>query len=175
MKKTMKLFALMLALVMIAAAFVGCSKKGQEPDLTIEPDATVNEPAAMPELPADAGVAEIVTFEESGISMMQKPKTITTAMEEITFLIDNQSGKDYSTDMVQKLEKLEGDEWKEILPVHDAVTMNLIAVPNGTMTEISFLFAGYYEGIENGHYRMMKTLVDAEGNAITLGTEFDVL
>lgn len=173
MMKTMKLFALLLTLVMVAAAFVGCSKKGQTPDLTIEPDATVNEPAAMPELPADAAEAEIVTFPE-GLSMMQKPKTITTAMEEITFLIDNQSGKDYSTDMVQKLEKLEGDEWKEILPVHDAVTMNLIAVPNGSLTEITFLFAGYYEGIENGHYRMTKTLVDAEGNAVALAAEFDV-
>ena len=173
MMKTMKLFALLLTLVMVAAAFVGCSKKGQTPDLTIEPDATVNEPAAMPELPADAAEAEIVTFPE-GLSMMQKPKTITTAMEEITFLIDNQSGKDYSTDMVQKLEKLEGDEWKEILPIHDAVTMNLIAVPNGSLTEITFLFAGYYEGIENGHYRMTKTLVDAEGNAIAVAAEFDV-
>jgi len=173
MMKTMKLFALLLTLVMVAAAFVGCSKKGQTPDLTIEPDATVNEPAAMPELPADAAEAEIVTFPE-GLSMMQKPKTITTAMEEITFLIDNQSGKDYSTDMVQKLEKLEGDEWKEILPIHDAVTMNLIAVPNGSLTEITFLFAGYYEGIENGHYRMTKTLVDAEGNAVALAAEFDV-
>ena len=173
MMKTMKLFALLLTLVMVAAAFVGCSKKGQTPDLTIEPDATVNEPAAMPELPADAAEAEIVTCPE-GLSMMQKPKTITTAMEEITFLIDNQSGKDYSTDMVQKLEKLEGDEWKEILPIHDAVTMNLIAVPNGSLTEITFLFAGYYEGIENGHYRMTKTLVDAEGNAIALAAEFDV-
>ena len=62
MMKTMKLFALLLTLVMVAAAFVGCSKKGQTPDLTIEPDATVNEPAAMPELPADAAEAEIVTF-----------------------------------------------------------------------------------------------------------------
>ena len=173
MKNTMKLFALMLALVFAAAAFAGCAKKGQTPDLTIEPDATVNEPAAMPELPADAAPAEVVTFPE-GLSMMQKPKTITTAMEEITFLIDNQSGKDYSTDMVQKLEKLEGDEWKEILPIHDAVTMNLIAVPNGSLTEITFLFAGYYEGIENGHYRMTKTLVDAEGNAVALAAEFDV-
>jgi len=173
MKNTVKLFALMLALVFAAAAFAGCAKKGQTPDLTIEPDATVNEPAAMPELPADAAPAEIVTFPE-GLSMMQKPKTITAEMEQIVFLINNESGTDYSTDMVQKLELEADGEWKEILPVHDAVTMNLIAVPNGGMTEIPFLFAGYYENLEHGHYRVTKTLVDAEGNAVALSTEFDL-
>ena len=173
MKKTVKLFALMLALLMTAAAFAGCGKKGQTPDLTIEPDATVNEPAAMPELPAEANAAEIVTFPE-GLSMMQKPKTITTEMQEIVFLINNETGTDYSTDMVQKLEMEVDGEWQEIRPVHDAVTMNLIAVPNGSLTEITILFAGYYENLEHGHYRITKTLVDAEGNAVALGAEFDL-
>lgn len=187
MMNRMKMIALMLTLAMTVAAFVGCADKGQTPDLTIEPDATVNEPAAMPELPADAGegqpasmpeeaaqAEELPDAAELGITMLQKPRTLTTEMQEITFIIDNTSETDFSTDMVQHLEKLVDGEWQQVLPIYDAVTMNLIAVPAGSMTEITFLFNGYYDAPEAGTYRLTKTLVDAEGNAYALSTEFDV-
>ena len=166
--KKISMIALLMALITIFAALVGCTAPQQTPaeEVPVVDPAAGNEPAAVQE--GEGAVAA------DGISMMPKPKTLNLEMEEIIFLIDNQSGMDFSTDMVQKLEVLKGENWEEVNPVSDAVTMNLIAVPSGSMTEIPVFLKGYYEGLEKGSYRLTKVLVTNAGASMELVSEFDL-
>ncbi|MDO4573032.1 MAG: hypothetical protein Q4C13_06655, partial [Clostridia bacterium] len=110
----------------------------------------------------------------TGIRISPKPKTVTTEMDAVTLLIVNETDRDYSTDYVQKLEKLVDGAWQELPLTTEAVSLALLVVPAGEMVEYVFDFAHHYAPLEPGSYRIVKTFVDADGAAVEALCAFDM-
>lgn len=177
-----KMVLLILVLMLAVTALFGCAAASAEPaevlpDITAapEPDAAPAVPAAGLET-ADAAESEaaLAIDPQAGILMSTMPKTVTTEMEQVTVLVANQTDKDYSMDYVQKLEKLENGQWTEVPLTTDAASLALLVIPAGEIMDFTFDFAYHYEKLEHGSYRICKTFVDAEGNALEAYCPFDL-
>lgn len=154
MKKTT---VLLTAALLALTAILGCAAS------TPAPAPAVTEPA---EQAAEAPAAVI--------TISTKPKTVTTEMAQLMLLIRNDSGKTYSTDYVQKLEVLTDGVWQEVPLTTEAVSLALVAVPSGELTEYEFDFENHYAPLTAGRYRITKTFLDGEGGSLTAACEFDM-
>lgn len=194
--------SILLALALCAALFVGCAAPeapvdpiaGNEPaadpaDTPVEdmpmPDAPIdpiagNEPAADP---ADTPVEDMPTLDanldpdaasDKAITMELKQKTVNAANESFMIFITNNSTEHYSYDYVNRLEKKDGESYSPVAPQSEAVAMALLHIPAGETQEYEFVLAGYYENLEPGSYRIVKTFVSDAGEQVNATLEFEI-
>ncbi len=152
-----KSILLITALLMVLGATLGCKPAAQ------------NTPT-----PAPTEVVPEPTFAVDTLMMSVKPKTVTLDMTEVTVALVNDSDVTYSTDYVQRLEQLVDGAWQAVPLTNEAVIMALLIVPAHETTTFTFDFANHYEALEHGTYRILKTLVDPDGNQVEVTTEFDL-
>lgn len=182
MKKTWICMTLMMTLTI----FAGCASAGAAQvdnaapvpteALRVEAEGTEQQPLETESLETAALVEseEESAMPENTIAMYVKPRTVTTEMEQVTVIIKNDTDKDYSMDYVQKLEMLVDGAWQEVPLTTDAASMALLVIPAGEMMDFVFDFAYHYEPLQRGTYRILKTFVDQEGNALESDCQFDM-
>ena len=108
------------------------------------------------------------------VQLFIKQRTVTDATSEVAIVLENISEADFSFDAVQRLEVMLDGQWYVIPDKSDTVTMQLFHLPAGSTEEASFVFAGHYDKLPQGSYRIVKLLVDAEGNTAVAAAEFNI-
>lgn len=108
------------------------------------------------------------------VQLFIKQRTVTDTTGEIAIALENLSEADFTFDAVQRLEVLLDGQWYVVPDKSDAVTMQLFHLPAGSTEETSFFFGGHYDELGEGTYRIVKLLVDAEGNTAVAAAEFTI-
>lgn len=108
------------------------------------------------------------------VQMFIKQKTVTDATEKLTLFIENLSGSEFSFDAASRLEVNIDGSWYLIPPKSDAMTMQLYHLPAGGSEEAEFIFAGNYDKLPEGSYRIVKLFVDTDGNQALAASEFNI-
>ena len=108
------------------------------------------------------------------VQMFIKQKTVTDTTEQVTLFIENLSDKDFSFDAASRLEVNIDGSWYLIPPKSDAMTMQLYHLPAGGSEEAEFIFAGNYDKLPEGSYRIVKLFVDTDGNQALAASEFNI-
>ena len=108
------------------------------------------------------------------VQMFIKQKTVTDATEQVTLFIENLSDKDFSFDAASRLEVNIDGSWYLIPPKSDAMTMQLYHLTANGSEETVFNFAGNYDKLPEGSYRIVKLFVDTEGNQALAEAQFSI-
>lgn len=150
-----KMIVIALALVMLLG-LCGCAKKNGFDAKDLQP----SEYADM----------EI----NDRVQLFIKQRTVTDTTGEIAIALENLTDSDFSFDAVQRLEVMLDGKWYVVPDKSDAVTMQLFHLPAGSTEETSFVFAGHYDELGEGTYRIVKLLVDSEGSTAAAAAEFTI-
>lgn len=151
----MKKIVTVLLVVLMLCSLCGCGKKGF--------DVKDLEPSAF----------EGVEFSQL-VQMYIKQRTVTDETGELAIALENSSDIDYTFDALTVLEVSIDGKWYRVPALSEAITMELYTLPAGSTEQAMFYIAGAYDTLPEGDYRIVKQLVDAEGNIVPVCAQFTI-
>lgn len=154
----MKKIICMLLSMFLVLSLVGCKAEGQP-----EPKENASNTSSL----------DITEEQKEDVSMFIKEETLTA--KSATFVLQNNTEKEYTYDLVYSLEKQTDGKWQVFEPIEPlswaAIVMTLQA---GEKTEFDVDWTLGYNELTEGTYRLVKNISDSEGNRTTIYAEFDI-
>ena len=152
-----KVFALMLALMLIMAA------------------AACKAPKPVDSVPAATGQAATTTQDNGDIQMTVKEHTIAGDAESIALTINNTSDKEYIYGAMFTIETEKDGHWEAVETVSEVFwdTAAYILNPGQSREETDWI-ENYYGTLASGNYRIVKVFTSEDGTNLTAYGAFAV-
>ena len=108
------------------------------------------------------------------VRMFIKQKTVTDETDKVAVTLENLMDTAYTYDAMQRLEVWQDSHWCVVPDMQEAVTLEIYTLPANGSDDIFFNFQKHYDKLPDGWYRMVKSLVDGDGNIALATAEFGI-
>lgn len=155
----MKKLLCMLLSMFLVLSLIGCKAEGQ-----LKPKETNSNTSSLDNTEES---------KEEAVSMFVKEETLTA--KSATFVLQNNTEKEYTYDLVYSLEKQTDGKWQVFEPIEPLSWAAIVmALQAGEKTEFDVDWTLGYDELSEGTYRLVKSISDSEGNSTTIYAEFDI-
>lgn len=108
------------------------------------------------------------------VQLFIKQRTVTDETGELTLDMENLTDTAYTYDAVQRLEIYDGEKWCIVADRQEAVTMQIFTLSANATDEVSFNLTDHYAKLGEGRYRIVISLVSADGGQTLAAAEFGI-